>query len=277
MNWLRRLERRLAPLAIPNLTQFLIAGQVVLFFATWLKPELAELLVLRPKAVVEGEWWRLLTFVFVPSFSLIFWLLEMYFLHLIGTALEGTWGALRYNVFVLISYLATIAVAVCLGGMMPMVFVMPNSWIYGSLFLAFAYLFPEFEILVLFVLPVKMKWLGLLGVIGNVLMFLGGLTTFPQGGWLVCAMILAGNLNLLIFFGRDIVQHMRSGNRRMARRFEQASQANTARHVCIVCGATERTHPDREFRYCPKCAGTPAYCSEHLAGHEHRSEAGTTP
>lgn len=278
MNWLRRLERRLAPFAIPNLTQILIAGQVVVFLLMIAKPDIVALLEMRPSAVLQGEAWRLFTFLFVPgvgdptsTLTILFFIMGMIFLHLMGGALESNWGAVRYNVFILVGYLASIGSAVLAGAVLNGEQVATNLYLYGSIFLAFAYLYPDYQILIFFILPVKVKWIALLTVAAYVLSFLGGLLTFRQGGWLDCVLILSANLNLFLFFGRDMAQRIRSGNRRMARRFEQVSQVNTARHVCIVCGATELTHPDREFRYCTQCEGTPAYCNEHLAGHQHRT------
>lgn len=272
MSWLRRLERRLQPFAIPNLTQFLIAGQVAVFFTSLIKPEMQEAMLLKPSAVWEGEWLRLILFPFIPSFSLIFWIFELMLLHLMGNALEATWGRLRYNLFFFIGYFSAIGFAALLGFFAPDDIVAENMFLYGSIFLAFAYLFPDFEMLLFFILPVKVKWLALLMLIGYAVTFLGGLATFQLGGWLICVMILASNLNLLLFFGRDMVQRLQSRNRRMLRRFQDISRAKTARHTCAVCGATDLTNPERDFRYCTQCEGTPAYCDQHLAGHQHREK-----
>jgi hypothetical protein len=270
MSRLRRWERRLEPFAISNLTQFLIAGQAVVFLAIWLRPGLAEQLTLQPARLWAGEWWRALSFVFVPALGLIFWILAMMVLHLAGTALESMWGTLRYNLFVLTGILFTVAAAAVIGAVAPMDEAVSNAWLYSSIFLAFAYLNPEFELLMMLVIPVKIKWLGLLTLAASAYAFLTGLATFRQGGWVLCLVVLAGNLNLLLFLGPDLFRRVRRGNLRALQRHEQAQRASTPRHVCTVCGATERSHPDREFRYCPQCAGTPAYCNEHLAGHEHR-------
>jgi len=270
MSWLRRLERQLQPYAIPNLTQILVAGQVLVFVVSLVKPEIIEAMWLRPKSVIEGEWWRLLAFPFIPSLSLIFWIFQVIFMLLMGAALDAHWGSLRYNLFFLTGYLSSIALACLLGFFAPDGAVATNEFLYTSIFLAFAYLYPDFEILVLFILPVKVKWLALLTLIGYFITLLAGLATFASGGWLLCAMVLASNLNLLLFFGRDIAQRLRSRNLRMLRRFEQLSQANKVRHVCAVCGATDLSNPEREFRYCTECDGTPAYCDLHLAGHKHR-------
>lgn len=276
MSWLRRLERNLQPWALPNLTQLLIGGMVVVYILSIFNPALNELIDLRPKAVLQGEVWRLFTFLFMPGFgagfdpiSMLFFVMYLMFLHLMGTALEATWGSLRYNLFVLISYLASIGAAVLVGAVMNDDESATNLFLYTSIFLAFAWLYPDFQILLFFFLPVKVKWLALITVLVMGYSFLVGLAYFFDGGWLTCVLILAANLNLSLFIGREVAERIRNSNKRLLRRFGEMNQKPTARHACIVCGATDLTHPDREFRYCTQCQGTPAYCNEHLAGHKH--------
>jgi hypothetical protein len=286
MSWLRRLERQLQPLAIPNLTILLIAGMAVAYVLSNFNPQIGELMEFRPKAVLRGEVWRLITFLFTPGIggglnplSLLLFAMYLMFLHLMGSALEGTWGAFRYNVFIGIAYLANIAASVLASAVIGQD-IAPgeelagtNIFLYESIFLAFAWLFPDFEILLFLILPVKVKWLGLLAVVQLTIQFLAGLATFTQGGWLDCVLILASVVNVFIFLGHDIASHLRYRNKRMLRRFTETNQRPTARHTCIVCGATDLTHPDREFRYCTQCHGTPAYCDQHLAGHQHLTVA----
>jgi hypothetical protein len=278
MKWLHRLERQLRPWAIPNLTMVLIVGMVAAYLISVVNPQVGEMLELKPKKVLQGEVWRLFTFLITPGFgvgidpiSILFFAMYLMFLQLMGSALEATWGTLRFNIFVLISYVASIASAVLVGIVMRDNSVGSNLYIYTSIFLAFAYLFPDFQILLFFFLPVKVKWLGLLTLAGILIEFAMGLSVFFHGGWLKCVLILAANLNLSIFLGREIAERLRNSNRKMLRRFEAMSQLHkvAARHTCVVCGATNLTHPDRDFRYCPQCQGTPAYCNEHLAGHQH--------
>lgn len=276
MSWLRRLERQLQPLAIPNLTMLLIAGMIAAFLVSIFNPEIGRLLEFRPQAVLQGEVWRLFTFLILPGtgvgtnpVSILFFVFFLMFVHLMGSALEATWGTFRYNVFVWIAYLASIGFSMLAAAFMGEDAAGSNLFLYGSMFLAFAWLFPDFEIMLFFFLPVKVKWLGLLDVVILTFTFLAGLATFTAGGWLQCALVLASTVNVSIFLGRDIANYLRNRNRRMLRKLENIGQKPTARHTCIVCGATELSHPDRAFRYCTECQGTPAYCEQHLAGHQH--------
>lgn len=271
------LERSLRPFAIPNLTLVLIVGQVIAYALGEIQPGLAASLRLEPAALLRGEWWRLVTFLFdPPTRNPLFLLFEWSLLHLMGNALEGHLGTVRYNGFVLTSWAASVAVALASAWFLPEGAFGSNVFLYGSIFLAFAWLYPDFELLLAFILPVKIKWLALLGLFGTTVAFSRGLSSFASGGWFTCLMILVANLNLLVFFGAEFVGFFRAGNRRMVRQIGAARAARQPRHVCVVCGVTNLSDPDRDFRYCPECAGTPAYCDEHLAGHVH-IPAGSPP
>jgi hypothetical protein len=276
MKWLHRLQRHLEPFAIPNLTLILIAGMVAVALLSAVDPRIGGMLELIPGRVARGEVWRLVTFLFTPAVgitsdpvSILFFVMFLGFLNTMGTALEASWGTARYTLFVLLSVLASLVSAMLGGWLFGADAVGSNLYLYGSIFLAFAWLFPEYEILLFFVLPVKVKWLALLTIVITALQFAAGVGNFTAGGWLTCGLILAAHANLALFIGPDVVARLRHrplGGRPPAR-FRAAAPP---RHTCVVCGATNLSHPDRDFRYCPECDGTPAYCNEHLAGHAHR-------
>jgi hypothetical protein len=258
---LDRLANRFSRWAVPNVTPVLILGQVAAFLLTLGRPEFAAKLSLVPDRVIAGEVWRLVTFVFYPpTTNPIFALFAWYLLYLMGGALEEYWGAFRYNVYLLISYVATILAA----------FTLPsregtNAYMLGSVFLAFATLFPNFELSLFFVLPVKVKYLALMTWI---LYFF----TAALGDWEGRAMVLAAVSNYLLFFSRDIWHLVRHNKRRMdyQRRRQKLDTPPRIIHRCTVCGATQDSHPQREFRYCSKCNGNFAYCDQHLRDHVHQ-------
>ena len=130
---------------------------------------------------------------------------------------------------------------------------------------AFAWLYPDFEFLLFFIFPVKVKWLALLA-------WGFYLVSFFMGNWPVRADVLAGCLNFLLFFHSDLIQWIRTSNRKfkgnMAR--ERDRDEKPPMHVCAECGVTDQTNRTMEFRYCPECTGTPAYCMEHIHNHKHR-------
>jgi hypothetical protein len=140
-----------------------------------------------------------------------------------------------------------------------------NTYLMASVFLAFAWLYPDFQFLLFFIVPVKVKWLGLLTWIGY-------LVALGDGDWSTRAQVLAGCSNFALFFHSDILQWIRTRKRMAKSTMARArdSDANAPMHVCQVCGVTEKSNPQMEFRYCPLCTGTPAYCIDHIHNHEHR-------
>jgi hypothetical protein len=275
MSWLNRIGRKLEPFAIPHLTLIIVTGQLFMLVAiVFIGIIPASDCVLLPAAVLRGEWWRLVSFAFLPPFLPgdmwdALWIgFALYMIFLFGTSLENHWGRLRFNAFMLCGYLLTVGLS----------FVTPhaqttNVFISGSLFLAFAWLNPNFEIMLFFILPVRIKWLALITWIGYGIMFVGG-------GLSMKLMVVAATGNFLVFFSRDIFQRARTGRRHMAKQAERiAGQNDTplARNRCHVCGKTSQSHPQEDFRYCSKCEGEYCYCSEHIRNHTHVVLAKTKP
>ncbi|HEY4232781.1 MAG TPA: rhomboid family intramembrane serine protease [Lacipirellulaceae bacterium] len=274
MSLLARLESKLGRYAVPNLTVALIAGQVMIYVLQRIDlpgaAPLATKIALVPDKVLQGQWWRLITYLFdPPQMNPIFAFFAWYIFYLMGVTLEGTWGTFRYNVYLAIGYFSSLAFAfLCwfatgVPGQMA-----TNGFLYGSVFLAFARLFPDFELQLMFILPIKIKWLALLTWIWY------GWTMVAADSWLTRAMVLAAVLNYLLFFGRDILQNARQGHRGMqfrARALKGQGPQYVARivHQCRVCGLNSETAPKTQFRYCSKCGGDYCYCPEHLHNHAH--------
>ncbi len=259
MNLLDKLDRRFGRYGIPNATLFLVGGQGICFLFLYSGQLPFSRLLLVPSLVFAGEWWRLLAFLFVPpTMSVIFIFFGLYLFYLMGTALENHWGAFRYNLFLLCGYLLTVGAA----------FLTPaasatNVFLGGSVFLAFALLYPDFQLYIFFILPVKIKWLALLAWIGYA-------WSFFTGGVHTKLLVIASVGNVLIFFGRDIWLRLRYGGRKMTSQVRTIAQSREAFHRCAVCGKTDITNPEMEFRYCPDCGGL-GYCMEHIGHHEHRN------
>lgn len=260
MNVLNQLERKFGRYAIPNLTLYFIAPQILFYALSFAQPGILEAILLIPRRVLQGQIWRLLTFLAVPPvmnpiFAFFFW----YLFYLMGSALENYWGTFRYNMYLLIGYAATVAIS----------FLTPdtpssNVFLQGSVFLAFALLNPDFQLYIFFILPVKIKWLALLTWISY-----GWIVIF--GTWTSRLLVFASVCNYLIFFYDEIRDRMRTGRRHMASQAKHFGQGQEEKafHRCIVCGITDLTHPNTDFRYCTECATAPCYCPEHLSTHEH--------
>ena len=261
MSLLTKLERLLGRFAIPNLSLYLVIGQVLCWGLALMAGFDLERIALLPAAVLGGEVWRLVTFLLLPpNAHPVFIAFAWYLFYIMGSALEHYWGEFRYNAFVGLGWFLTTAVA----------FLTPasyatNLFLAGSVFLAFAYLNPDFVMMIFFILPVKIKWLALL-------QWLAYGFILVVGPWSHRLAVLAATGNFLVFFAGDIVDQVRPGRRRMAHQakvFAAGPDESEPRHRCRACGKTDRSDPKMDFRYCSKCAGNQCYCPEHIFSHEH--------
>lgn len=251
MGFLNRLERTFGRFAIPNISLYLVMGQVLFWAVSFLGFFNLERIALVPVAVLQGEAWRLFTFLLLPpNAHPVFIAFAWYMFYMMGSALEQHWGVFRYNFFLFVGWLLTVLVAFLFPGSYA-----TNLFLAGSVFLAFAFLNPDFELLLFFILPVKIKWLALLQWI------LYGYS-FLKGPWPIRLAVLASIGNFLMFFTGEIIQRMKSGRRRMEYQAKQAAarENDEPRHRCVVCGKNDRTHPMEDFRYGDddRC-----YCAEH--------------
>jgi hypothetical protein len=253
------LEKKIGRYAVPNITVYLIAGQTFFYLLFLTGKAERDVTLLSAALLMAGEWWRLATMIFdPPRMSPLFVLFAWYLFYVMGSAIEEYWGAFRYNAFLLAGFLCTVAVAFLIPAA-----AVSNTFIAGSVFLAFAFLFPDFILQLFFVLPVRIKWLALITWLGY-----GYLLIF--GSWANRLMILAAIGNFLLFFAGDLFWMLKSGRRRLAYRGGSAARrADEPFHRCTVCGITDKSHPNMDFRYCPSCTGQRGYCQEHIFNHEH--------
>jgi membrane associated rhomboid family serine protease len=176
---------------------------VILYLVGQADPNLWAQMLLVPQLVMQGEVWRLLTFVFMPPpVNVLFFFIEMMLLWTFGSALESFWGSFRYNLFVGVGFVLSIAAAFAFPQMPA-----TNVYVISTIFLAFAFLNPNYELLLFFVLPVKVKWLAL------ITWLLYGYTVVT-GGWPARLLILAGVANFGLFFGGELIRTLKDGDRR---------------------------------------------------------------
>ena len=266
MPFLDKLERFFGRFAIPNITLYIVIGQVFVFLTALMHVLDPIRVILVPELVIRGQWWRILSFVAMPA-SLSPGLLNVvglafgwWIFYFMGSALEGYWGAFRYNLFLVVGWALTVGVSFLQPG-----YLVSNVFLGASVFLAFAYLHPEFEIALFYILPVKIRWIALV-------MWVYGAVLFFQGNWAVRLQIVAAIGNIILFFGRDI--WLAAGRKRRVTvrgvsRVARSVSAAEPRHRCRICGKTDLSDPQLDFRYCSKCAGEQCYCPEHIFNHEH--------
>lgn len=239
MDWITKLEKRFGGWAIGNLGMFLVLGQVVVFGAVRFGVFTLDTFYLNSQLVMQGEVWRLISFVFIPPagygvfFLIIYW---MVFVFLSG-ALERQWGVFKFNLYIIIGIAMTLLVSPLLSHTY-----LTNHYISYTVLFAFATLYPNYEFMIMFILPVKVKWVAWLAF-GKVML------DFFSYGAAIQLMIAVSLVNYTLFFGKDLLLTFKQKKRRAAHEKSLNEFASKAFHTCSVCGATDQSHPDREFRY----------------------------
>ncbi len=272
LNWLDKLEKKFGRFAIPNLTMYLIGAYIIGFGIYYFLPGLFKWLTLEPYFILKGQVWRVISWVLVPpSGSLISIIFIVLLYYSLGTALERAWGTFRYNVYIFSGILFTVIGAFALyfiagTGMIGYGGLFSTYYINMSIFLAFAVSYPDMELLLYFIIPIKMKWMAILYAV-----FI--LYGFITGNFISKVAIAASLLNFVVFFlstkkGYSPKQQMRKKKYQKQSR-PHMTYSNGARHRCAVCGRTELDDPNLEFRFCSKCNGNYEYCQDHLFTHEH--------
>ena len=283
-------EKKFGKYAIQNLSLVLIICYGVGYIFQWTYPSMLSYLYLNPYEIVfHGQVWRLFTWLIVPPSSFdIFTLLMLYFYYSLGTTLERTWGTYRYNVYIFSGVLFTILGAFLLfaytamfknssataatlwvlwgdfGGY-SLAALFSTFYVNMSIFLAFASTYPNMQVLMFFLIPVKIKILGI--IYGALLVF-----QFFNGSIAHKIVIAASLMNFIVFFiGSRGKIHMspRQAKRRQEFRREVKKTVRSTRHKCAICGRTEETNPELQFRFCSKCDGNYEYCEEHIFTHTH--------
>lgn len=200
--WYDKLTNRYRRLAIQSLMKYIVIcmGAVFildLFFAY----QLTGYLLFSKAAIMEGQIWRLISFIFIPiSRSPLFVIFVLYFYYMIGEALEKEWGAAKFNLFYFIGIAGTIVAGLITG-------FASNHYLNLSLFFAFAILFPNFELRLFFILPVKVSWLAYL----NAAYFLYMLIV---SGWPQRIALLVSVANIILFFQNDVRNRIAQNRRR---------------------------------------------------------------
>ncbi len=276
---------------IRNLMIYLVAGSGIVYVFAMMDTTgtLLSYISFNPRLILRGQVWRLLTFVFMPSSSGPFWeIVALYFYYFIGSNLERNWGSGRFTiyyfsgvllnvVFGFISYYAASAaltapsIAELLVGSM-----MTSQYLNLSMFFAFASIWPDAIVRIFFFIPIKMKWAAWLdaavfaaGIIGNMPAFPFNL--LPVIGILNFFLFCWGNLRINLRRDRSYSK-TRGEFRNAVHRSQNEERVQGYRHKCEVCGRTDVSDPDLEFRYCSRCQGYHCYCVDHINNHIHHTE-----
>ena len=268
---------------IPRLMLYVVAGNVLVYLLALLtsakNPAALSFLTFNLSGLLRGEVWRIVTFVFFPMSTNPFLLfLSLYLYYWIGSVLEREWGTARFTIYYLSGVLLTVIGAVLaslITGNYGLT-VIGAQYVNLSLFLAFAVLFPDMQLLIFFIIPVKMKWLG---IIDGAFFLFEVISSAIQGYWIGVILPLVALLNFVIFVWPEVIRLLGIQKRRHSRQavdFRQAvrqqQQQKGYHHKCAVCGRTDTDYPDLQFRYCSKCAGYHCFCQDHIFTHVHFTE-----
>ncbi len=292
-------EKKFGKYAIKNLSLILIMCYACGYLMKWINPGFFTYLYLNPYEIIHHfQIWRLVTWLIVPPDSFDFWtLLMLYFYYSIGTSLERTWETYRYNVYIFSGILFTAAGAFILYGVSSLLgaqslglwmtvdgyitypTMFSTYYVNMSIFLAYAATFPDYEVLLFFILPIKVKFLGIIYGAMLVYQFIVGYGTSSALFYYnlgIRFVITASLLNFVVFFftsrkkvRRGPIKIIRQQVVKQQLRHETKKSSGITRHKCAVCGRTDETNPELEFRFCSKCNGNYEYCQEHLFTHTH--------
>lgn len=311
-----KMEYKYGKYAIRNLPLILIICYGIGYVLEITNTGLVDYLALNPYHILHGQIWRLVTWVLIPPEGLSFWtIIMLYFYYSVGKDLENTWGSFRFNIYVFSGMIFTILGSFVLYGIAWVQFAdvieslgaetvfteyasiqrlteygmetvnLPSTWfLYIStyyinlgLLLAFAATYPNVQVMLMGILPIRVKVLGIL--YGVIMLY-----NFVLGDMAGRVVILASLLNFIIFFfstrGYARVSpgeiKRKQDYRRKVREAKKMGNETTyqgrtviTRHKCAICGRTELDDETLEFRYCSKCEGNYEYCMEHLYTHEH--------
>ena len=305
------MERKYGKYAVRDLSLKLIILYLLGYAIYYFNANILYYMSLNPYAIVHGQIWRIVSWLLIPpqTSNLFFVAIMLFFYYSIGTSLERVWGVWRYNVFIFTGILLTVAASFVWMGA---AYLLEGSLIaqvgpagyFGSyslafstyyinmgIFFAYALTFPDAVVLMFFIIPMKVKWLGLLDVAYLVYEFF----ISPMAGKFA---ILATFLNIAILYvrfkgpinsgiGKNKLAGLFGGNgggsagtgagrRRGDILTGRSASRGSVVHKCAICGRTQAEYPDLEFRYCSKCEGGLEYCQDHLFTHVH-VKAGERP
>lgn len=266
---------------IPNLMLYICAGNAVVYVISLMTQNyvLYNLLSFNRTAILHGQVWRLISYCLTMlNSNPLFFMIMLFCYYSIGKMMEYQWGTFKFNLFYF--------TGVVLMDVYAMLFGM-NADVYYlnmSLFLGYATMFPQAGFLLFFIIPVKAWVFGLFDLLITFIGVLGN--QFPYN---LFPLVALGNY--FLFFGSDVLnlipmqwrtklfkgKHAKPAYKASApkvivftpKNSSSAPAAQAYTHKCTVCGRTDVSNPDLEFRYCSKCKGYYCYCEDHISDHEH--------
>lgn len=270
---------------IDNLMLYIVIGNAIVWlFGIMGGSSLYSALAFNAQAVfTKFQLWRLVSFVLIPESSGIWFLLAMYFYYFIGSTLERQWGSGKFTIYYLVGMLVNVLYATIMWLVFKISIPITGTYINLSMFFAFATMFPDAMVLLFFIIPVKIKWLG----IANAVLFAVSVVRMLVGGLGFASMLpILAIFNYLLFCGGWLFDYIRPSSlnakrkqqqktinfKNAAKKYNREQSSKPYTRKCEVCGKTDTDNPGLEFRFCSRCVGYHCFCIDHINSHVHFKE-----
>ena len=274
---------------IPNLMLYICLGSALVYLFTMISQNyiLYALLCFDREAILQGQVWRLFTYPLTHNAgSTLMTLISLFCYYSLGRAMENAWGTCRFNLFYLCGVVLMDIYCMIFGGYADV------YYLNLSLFLGYATMYPDASFLLFFIIPIKARIFALI----DLALVLFGLLFSPFPSNLFSVISLA---NYFLFFGKDVLNVIpvswRANTRRLFRKGKSVGKKKDGpkvipfptagsyeatiatpkapyTHRCTICGRTDVSNPELEFRYCSRCKGYYCYCEDHISNHSHIEE-----
>lgn len=267
---------------IANLMLYIVIGNVAVYLLDMFsRGTLSAALYFSPALLLRGQIWRLATFVFVPSGGGLLFFFYCYFTYSMGRTLERQWGTAKFTCYYLGGALLTAVGAIVVSLLARVdVAVYSASDVTFAMFLAFAVLFPDATFMLFPIpIPIRARYIAYFDLAYFAVMIV---LPIVRGAWYSCIVPLMALLNVAIMIWPEMSSFLKLDQMRAkqathfhnttANTRREAQQANSGVRRCAVCGRTNLTNPELEFRYCSRCVGYHCFCSDHIFSHVHFTE-----
>lgn len=258
---------------IKNLMMYISIANVAFWVLGAINRPFLSYLSFDAAAILHGQVWRLVTFMLYPPSTGLLAFIAFYFYYWIGSTLEQYWGSGQFTIYFFSGVILTILYGFLIYFITGSNVRLDSQYIYLSMFFSFAALFPDMQVLFMYIIPIKMKYLA---IVDAVFFALAVITNpFP-----VNLLPIVAVLNFFLFCGGDLLSHIRPNRssrstvnfRKESRRIRREQQSKLYTHKCAVCGRTDVDYPNLEFRYCSRCQGYHCFCIDHINNHIHFTE-----
>lgn len=257
---------------IKNLMLYITIANVAFWVLGAINRPFLSYLTFDAALILRGQVWRLVTFMLYPPSTGLLAFIAFYFYYWIGNTLEQYWGTGQFTIYFFSGVILTIIYGFVIYFITGVNVRLDSQYIYLSMFFSFAALFPDMQVLFMYLIPIKMKYLALIDAI----FFIFAVITNP---FPINLLPIVAVLNFLIFCGGDLIRRMPSrasrntvNFRRESRRIRKEQEEKLYNHKCAVCGRTDTDYPGLEFRYCSRCQGYHCFCIDHINNHIHFTE-----